>query len=251
MITRASISALAHHYHTSEFPNIVREYFQHLFLSELYQQAGAERLLFKGGTALRIVYGSPRFSEDLDFSYFSANRGGTRPAIEKNLLSVLSKIEEIGVKTVLKEAKATSGGYLSLVSFQADEYPPVNVALNISARQKPVVKPEADSIASDFVPTYTLLHLPKIEIVAEKVFSALPARHKARDFYDLYFLLRKGMLTSPQKQTLAGMQGRFRRWMAALNFRSELGVLLPADQQAIVKDFPRALEDEMARQLAK
>lgn len=48
--------------------NVVREYCQHLFLSFLYQNPGSEKLLFKGGTALRIVLKSPRFSEDLNFT---------------------------------------------------------------------------------------------------------------------------------------------------------------------------------------
>ncbi len=48
--------------------NVVREYIQHLFLSCLYKIKGSEKLLFKGGTALRIIFGSPRFSEDLDFT---------------------------------------------------------------------------------------------------------------------------------------------------------------------------------------
>ena len=42
-----------------------------IFLSYLYQEPGSEKLLFKGGTALRIVFKSPRFSEDLDFSGFN------------------------------------------------------------------------------------------------------------------------------------------------------------------------------------
>ena len=67
MITQDAIKKLAIQYRTSEFPNIVREYFQHLFLSQLYRMEKADSLLFKGGTALKIIYGSPRFSEDLDF----------------------------------------------------------------------------------------------------------------------------------------------------------------------------------------
>ncbi len=48
--------------------NIVREYLQHLFLSFLYKLKGSENLFFKVGSALRILYQNPRFSEDLDFS---------------------------------------------------------------------------------------------------------------------------------------------------------------------------------------
>lgn len=45
-----------------------RDYIQHLFLYLLYSASRREDvgLHFKGGTALRIVYHSPRFSEDLD-----------------------------------------------------------------------------------------------------------------------------------------------------------------------------------------
>lgn len=70
MITQDTIKKLATAHQTSEFPNIIREYFQHLFLSLLYRVEGAENILFKGGTALKIIYKSPRFSEDLDFSIF-------------------------------------------------------------------------------------------------------------------------------------------------------------------------------------
>ena len=68
MISLDAIRKLAIQCRTSEYPNIVREYFQHLFLSQLYRMEKSDNLLFKGGTALRIIYGSPRFSEDLDFS---------------------------------------------------------------------------------------------------------------------------------------------------------------------------------------
>ena len=43
-----------------------RDYIQHLFLSVLYGRS--QGLLFKGGTALRVLHRSPRYSEDLDFN---------------------------------------------------------------------------------------------------------------------------------------------------------------------------------------
>ena len=48
--------------------NIFREYVQELFLRNFYSQSGSKDFLFKGGTALKLVFGSPRFSEDLDFT---------------------------------------------------------------------------------------------------------------------------------------------------------------------------------------
>ena len=82
MISKETIIALACRYQTSEFPNIVREYFQHVFLSGLYQLPDAEKMLFKGGTALRIIYGSPRFSENLDFSLFGVEQRLAKKFIE-------------------------------------------------------------------------------------------------------------------------------------------------------------------------
>lgn len=43
-----------------------RDYLQHLLLWLLYTRSQA--LIYKGGTALRMVYGGNRYSEDLDFN---------------------------------------------------------------------------------------------------------------------------------------------------------------------------------------
>lgn len=47
--------------------DILREYLQHLFLKYLFTWPIAKHLIFIWGTALRIIHGLPRFSEDLDF----------------------------------------------------------------------------------------------------------------------------------------------------------------------------------------
>ncbi len=46
------------------------EYLQHELLDSLYKNEAAGRLSFIGGTAIRILHDSPRFSEDLDFDNF-------------------------------------------------------------------------------------------------------------------------------------------------------------------------------------
>ncbi len=80
MIDAKQVRELADRYQTTA-DNVIREYFQHLFLAYLYRQKDADHLLFKGGTALRIVWQSPRFSEDLDFTGTNTNIR----AIERNL----------------------------------------------------------------------------------------------------------------------------------------------------------------------
>jgi len=47
---------------------IAREYYELLVLNEISEKSWSKNLIFKGGTALRLAYGSPRFSDDLDFS---------------------------------------------------------------------------------------------------------------------------------------------------------------------------------------
>ncbi len=97
--------------------NIVREYLQHLFLSFLYQEKKSELLLFKGGTALRLVWRSPRFSEDLDFTGFKISIA----QIETLMEATLQKVESEGIKTDIEESKKTSGGYLYSVPTKLDQ----------------------------------------------------------------------------------------------------------------------------------
>ena len=49
---------------------IIREYLQYKLLEIIYTSIFATKLIFLGGTNLRIVHGNQRFSEDLDFDIF-------------------------------------------------------------------------------------------------------------------------------------------------------------------------------------
>ncbi|MDA0840945.1 MAG: nucleotidyl transferase AbiEii/AbiGii toxin family protein [Planctomycetota bacterium] len=56
----------------AEKMNRLREYLQAFVLRSLHESKAFQCLSFVGGTALRIVFGLPRFSEDLDFSLESS-----------------------------------------------------------------------------------------------------------------------------------------------------------------------------------
>lgn len=249
MITLESLEKLGRQYQMGVFPNIVREYFQHLFLSELYKLPGSEKMLFKGGTALRIVYNSPRFSEDLDFSVFEIQ--DIKSYVESLFIKALDNIEKSGIKVDLgPKVGPTSGGYFGLATFKMYDYLPARVEINVSSRDGGSMEGEVDSIANDFVPAYTIVHMPQSEIINEKIFGALIGRSKPRDFYDLYFIMRSKMLSTDQKSKLAAVKSEILDKAASLDFKSELGAFLPADQQNIVRDFARALNSELERQLA-
>lgn len=242
MINAEVVQKLATQYHMTTL-NVAREYCQHLFLSAFYQRRTADRVLFKGGTALRIIYGSPRFSEDLDFSGF----GIRKPAIEELITDTLSAVERVGVSVEIEEAKATSGGYLGIIHYRFLEYH-VEIRLEISLRDRAAVKPETALIAGDFLPAYTLLHLPQELLVQEKL-KALLDRAKPRDFYDLYFILRKGLLSQKNRHVLKGALARLKAMRSEP--LQELKLFLPRDQQAIAKDFRATLERELQRYLGK
>lgn len=236
MVNPDQIKLFATKYQTSEL-NVKRDYLQHLFLSYFYQLPQTKDIYFKGGTALRIVYHSARFSEDLDFSTNKADI----PGIEDILLEVLEKIEKENIPATLDEAKTTTGGYLSVIDFVLNGEQ-VSVRLEISFREK-TDKGETVAVTSDLTGEYILTVLAQEQLIAGKM-RALLERKKARDFYDLYFILRK-QLPIADKKTIFPEALRALR-LSRENFE-ELKKFLPRSHWMIIKDFKKTLEREINR----
>ena len=237
MVAEDQIRKLITKYQTSEL-NVMREYFQHLFLSYFYQLAQSNEIYFKGGTALRIIYQSPRFSEDLDFSTNKENI----PGIEDILLEVLGKIEKENIEVTLREATPTSGGYLSTVDFVLFEQK-IPIQIQISFREKENMR-EVVTVASDFIPPYTIIVLSEEQLIAQKM-RALLDRKKPRDFYDLYFILRKQLPIKNKNIVLPEALHDLQK--TKINFEVELKQFLPKSHWAIIRDFKKTLEREMQR----
>lgn len=214
--------------------NVVREYCQHLFLSYLYQQPRSEQLLFKGGTALRIVFNSPRYSEDLDFTGVNI----TQREVEEIFTNTLAAIENTGIRVELEEGKPTTGGYLGIAIFHAYDRN-IKVQVEVSLRNGRGIKGMSSLIANDYLPAYTLVHLPTEEIVKGKM-QALMNRHKPRDFYDYFFLLSGNYPLVKDKDVL--VQARLLLQETKINFRNELRELLPASHVMHLRDFRKVLE---------
>lgn len=245
MITQDTIKNLVTRYHTNEL-NIMREYFQHLFLSYFYKLEGAENIFFKGGTALRFIYGSPRFSEDLDFSVFNIKPYKLKKSIEDLFTKVLVEIENVGIKVDLgPKPGPTKEGYYGDASFKIYDYPLVTVSINVSARDGRKITSEIETIANDFIPTYNLYHLPQEILIEEKIYALLE-RKKARDFYDIYYIMRKNLLTLEQKKRM--IEVRNLTQTLDIDYKNELSPFLPQDQQAIIKNFKTVLLSELKRQ---
>jgi len=222
---------------------IVREYCQHIFLSLLYSKKGSEKILFKGGTALKIIFQSPRFSEDLDFNGI---KHITHYEIEKILTDVLSDLEFWGFAVDLLEAKKTSGGYLAKIKFSLYKFEfPIKLEVSFRKVHKRQ-KFQITSIKNDYIQTYTVIHLPLEEIIEEKI-SALLSRAKSRDWYDFYFFLHNQMLTSKHKKYLPKILEKLKK--TRTDFKKELQSFLPYSHRTILRNFKTILKNEIEKYL--
>ena len=95
MITPDQIKDLSKKYKINETV-VVREYYQLLFLSKLYSKTGSEKIFFKGGTAIHLLFGAKRFSEDLDFTAVLPEKEFN--SFLKRIFQSMEKEEELSFK---------------------------------------------------------------------------------------------------------------------------------------------------------
>jgi len=231
MLAQDEIKRLSLRLQTTEL-NIRREFVQHQFLRFFYQQPNAQKVFFKGGTALRIAYQSPRFSEDLDFdSKLNFNE------LESAIQSTLELLDKDGIENDVLESKRTSGGYLGIIKLDN-----LNTSLEISNRKNS--KGEPITIVGDFTLPYTIYILERENLFSEKI-DALLFRRKPRDYYDLYFMLRSNLLNISQKKILSKIIPLIKS--TRIDFKKELKIFLPKSHWAVVGNFKNVLLSEIQR----
>jgi predicted nucleotidyltransferase component of viral defense system len=222
---------------------IAREYCQHNILSSFFNQKNSKNLLFKGGTALRIIYRSPRFSEDLDFTGI---KGIDYYEIENILINTLKNLSDWGFSVKIDEAKKTSGGYLAKIKFSFYEFKFV-IKMEISFRQLGgEIQKTTTSVSNDYIHTYDIIHLSQEEIINGKI-SALLSRSKPRDWYDIYFFLNNKMLNLEQKKLLPKISTKLKE--TKMDFKKELKEFLPRSHQMIIKNFKNILLAEIEKNI--
>lgn len=189
MITKEQIEALSKHYRIDEF-SIVREYLQLILLSHLYQHKKSGEISFKGGTALRLLYQSSRFSEDLDFTseYDKKTIGKIITDVEK---SIQTELPELNI-SIFYSGK---NGIRYRIKYKTDDFKfPFVIRLDISSGKR-FTPGETTPIISQYpiVNFPIVVHLSQEEIFAEKI-RALLGRSKGRDLYDAWYLFGKGVI---------------------------------------------------------
>ncbi|MFW9626113.1 MAG: nucleotidyl transferase AbiEii/AbiGii toxin family protein, partial [Sulfurospirillum sp.] len=105
-----AIAKMLEHYALNskeESVDALREILQEIVLLGLYEGGFFKEAAFYGGTALRILHGLPRFSEDLDFSLLKENPSFDLRIYEKSLSETLLSFG-FDVKIEMKEKTADS-----------------------------------------------------------------------------------------------------------------------------------------------
>lgn len=172
------------------------ECLQHLILQSFYRHQAFRYLVFTGGTALRLLYHTNRYSEDLDFSL--PERGSfffqeLLEKIEKDLAlqGISCQIQSDEKKTVWN-AEIRFAGLLYefnlsklkdqklMVKLEIDTRPPAGGVKELAAVTAPI---------SYSVAVYDLqsLFATKLHAIFYRTYA------KGRDYYDLMWFLGKGV----------------------------------------------------------
>ncbi len=237
MISQSQINELKTQWQTTEL-NIAREYVQSILLSSLYSHSDVN-LAFKGGTALRLLRRSPRFSEDLDFT------GWGKPYhVGEWIKASVKESEKAGLEFRMLESNPTSGGWFALAGTQVHQWP-IEIEWNVSLRGPKKPNTEIVLVTTPLWPAYSVKALSQDTMIAEKLSAAL-SRKEPRDFYDLYFILRDRLSVKvliPKKNDII----QATKTLDSKLFKNELKSFLPRSHWAIIAQLPHLLLQELER----
>lgn len=186
MITERQIYSLSRRWNIDQV-TIIREYIQLLFLSYLYKLRNSDKIFFKGGTAIRFLYGSFQFSEDLDFTSILVPN-----EITSLFNTAVSNLNQEVPKVLIENFKSKKNSIISRLKYISKENThPLGIHLEISIREDPFTK-EASQIETLFpISPYPIVsHLSAEEMLSEKI-RAILKRRKGRDLFDIWFLMSK------------------------------------------------------------
>lgn len=201
---------------------ILREEAEMLFLNELAQSVLGSRVLFYGGTALRLAYGSPRFSEDIDllrikpilFSQFaSLMRSIDKKYPNWKLADVKDKHQTLFALFVISDAKLKHNFSIKIELHKPQTKKPVPTQLSLLKSAVSVVEP-------------LLLVPPLVELKRLKE-EALFDRRKARDVFDLWYIAQSLRIPFSPPGGLMYSRGEF---------KNELRVFLPRALYPIIDE---------------
>jgi len=192
---------------TQEYEHALKEVMQEITLAGLSRSKFFNKGAFYGGSALRIFYGLPRFSEDLDFTLFKSDPDFK---LKPYFATVKQTLESFGFDVTIEEVKkpesrkvesaflkantrihllklsagSTLAGKVQTnklinIKFEVDVYPP----LGFETEVKPLLPPITASVT---VLKPSSLFAGKMHAI---LFRDWKGRVKGRDYYDLLWYL--------------------------------------------------------------
>jgi predicted nucleotidyltransferase component of viral defense system len=171
---------------------MLKEYIQLMILDFLSARPWVEKVVFIGGTNLRLVKGIDRFSEDLDFDC----KNFSEEDFMRMTDDVLRFLQRSGLA-----AEARDRENPRLAAFRRNLYfPELLFELGLSGHraERFLVKIEAQDQGYSYTPTMANIRragfffpfpVPPDGVLCAMKLSALLGRGKGRDFYDAMFLL--------------------------------------------------------------
>jgi len=173
--------------------NLLREYLQYVILDIIYSSEYGKRLVFMGGTAIHIIHGIRRFSEDLDFD----NKGLSKEDFEDLSQNVLRKLELYGYSVEIQNRYR--GAFRCLVKFPGIFY---QYGISSHLQEKLTIQIDIEPQNVDYKAERVILNkfdiflrintVPPDVLLAQKILAILNrSRPMGRDFYDAIFLFSK------------------------------------------------------------
>lgn len=167
---------------------VVREELEMAILKTLLESPIGNSLVFKGGTALRLAYGSPRFSDDLDFSSLTAIE---EKAFKKACLAAARYVPE----AMLAEALVKFYTLFALFQFRVPYIGrPFSMKIELSTRRESWKEGrdyDLKLLSSEITNLTALAQVATLECMAKDKHKAFKARRQPRDLYDLWFISQK------------------------------------------------------------
>lgn len=164
---------------------IVREYWELIILKGLYESPFGRHLVFKGGTALRLTYGSPRFSEDLDFSL-------TKDALKGKFSSLIKKIISPFPELILTDLKEKFYTYLAEIKVTQNYLAfPFRIKIEISKRETKDYQWELKLLSSPSTVIQVIGQVATLEQIYRDKLACLKGRAKPKDLFDLWYVSEK------------------------------------------------------------
>jgi hypothetical protein len=187
----------------------VREAFHVALLRRLAPTGGVPRWRLKGGVNLRLFFGSPRYSEDMDLDADL----NARPALRRELIKHLGdpyfrrSLATLGIRDVLTDriaAKDTDTTLRFKLRLVAQGGVPLPTKVEISFRDPDagddaIAEPVPDAIALRYLDVGDLPlvvpHYPRTAALRQKIVAlALRAAVQSRDIFDLVILAQETLI---------------------------------------------------------